>query len=58
MPMISPSAISPHNHNLCKKAVPPQQPKEVNPEAHEARRAGWLVTAVTYFRKLLTVKTH
>ena len=52
MPIISPTAISPHNANLNKKKP---QPREVQ---HEARRASWLVTAVTYFRKLLTVKKH
>ena len=57
MPMISPTAISPHNSNMSKKTVPPQA-KDVEPEAHEAQRAGWLVTAVAYFKQLFTKKKH
>ena len=57
MPMISPTAISPHNSNMSKRIVPPQ-PKNVESEAHEAQRAGWLVMAVAYFKQLFTKKKH
>jgi len=52
MPIISPTAISPHNAILNKRKP---QPRAVQ---HEARRASWLVAVVAYFRKLLTVKKH
>lgn len=54
MPIISPTAISPH---VCRSKRPTGQPKTATqpeaPAVHEVKKASLLVTALTWFKHLI-----